>query len=423
MNAELVHDNGVVQLYQADARALPLEDGSVHTVVTSPPYWGLRDYGLKPSVWDGDPEHEHRYDGVQHHEHRAQGSHGKSRTTERFYGGDPSRRFNEDHQRHYTTSSCKCGAWEGSLGLEPTPELYVEHIVEVFREVWRVLRDEGTVWLNLGDSYASTGYKAHATPLDTKGEAPSAWAAENRGFSVQRTAVSGLKPKDLVGMPWRVAFALQADGWYLRCDIIWSKPNPMPESVRDRPTRAHEYLFLLSKSERYYYDIDAIREPLAQSSIQRISQPTFDQQSGGDKDYAKTGVNPSRSARKSLENLAASHKGSPFHTGKTGQTQHRNSDLPRHDHPGGRNRRSVWEIATQPYLEAHFATFPEKLVEPCILAGAPKDGVVLDPFAGSGTVCAVAQRLGRRAVGVDLSAEYLELAIKRLANTNLALPL
>ena len=257
--------------------------------------------------------------------------------------------------------------------MEATPDEYCESMVDVFREVWRVLKPTGTVWLNLGDCYSS-GSRTTTTNDTLRGDTL---------VNVTRTpVVPGIKPKDLVGIPWRVAFALQADGWYLRSDIIWSKPNPMPESVSDRPTKAHEYVFLLTKSPRYYYDADAIREDAAWSrwGVHTIS-----------KQYR--GINPID--MDTLEDRRAQ----------------------------GRNKRSVWEIATQPYPEAHFATYPEKLVEPCILAGCPQDGVVLDPFAGSGTTLAVAQRLDRKAVGSDLSPDYLDIATKRLKAMPLPLPL
>ena len=220
-------DNGVVQLHHGDCRDVlaQMPPESVHCVVTSPPYWGLRDYGLEPTVWGGDADHGHTFDGVNHHEHRAQGSHGKSRTTERFYGGDPSRQFNEDHQRHFTTMTCKCGAWLGTLGLEPTPELYVEHLVEIFREVRRVMRDDGTLWLNMGDSYVATqgGRQAavgelpkdgamrrtRRSPKERRDIDVGGWGKSQTGSSVVPAASSGLKPKDLLLMPARVALALQ----------------------------------------------------------------------------------------------------------------------------------------------------------------------------------------------------------------------
>ena len=422
-------------ILQADARLIPLRDGCVQTCVTSPPYWGLRDYGVS-----------------------------------------------------------------GQIGLEATPEAYVATMVGVFREVRQVLRDDGTVWLNLGDSYAggNKGNRGEIRPSDKQATNKGSQATRRRdgGFlTPARNGGSGLEAKQLLGIPWRVAFALQgfaivpfrsfsvwadelrvarlaqdweaveivemklrsmgllaglaADGWWLRNDIIWAKPNPMPESVTDRPTRSHEYIFLLAKSERYFYDADAIRDEAAESSIARISQPNFANQTGGAKDYAN-GVNPSRSARKALENFALNP---------------------------GRNKRDVWTINSEPTPEAHFATFPQKLVEPCILAGTSEKGccavcgaprvrvtekvegepenyhgssfstgktgangldrvssaprgssvtaswrpscshdapsvpcLVLDPFLGSGTVGKVAERLGRRWVGLELSADYIAIA-------------
>lgn len=268
-----------VTLYHGDCRdVMPrLEPGSVHCCVTSPPYWGLRDYG-------------------------------------------------NDRQ----------------IGLEQTPEKYVAEMVAVFREVRRVLRDDGTLWLNLGDSYTSGMRGAYAT--DRK-------YGRARASDSRPPTPPGLDAKQLVGIPWRVAFALQADGWYLRQDIIWHKPNPMPESVTDRCTKAHEYIFLLSKSARYYYDAESVKEPVVS-------------------------------------------------TGYIGL---------------GRNRRSVWTIATQPYSGAHFATFPPKLIEPCILAGCPEGGTVVDPFFGAGTTGLVVKDFNRRAIGIELEERYCEIAARRLA--------
>lgn len=271
--------------YGQDVRlALKAVDAAtVQTCITSPPYYGLRDYGA-----------------------------------------------------------------EGQIGLEPTPTAYVDALVGVFREVRRVLRDDGTLWLNLGDSYTSTA----------------------------QGGVTGLKAKDLIGIPWRVAFALQADGWYLRQDIIWHKPNPMPESVRDRCTKAHEYLFLLSKSERYFFDAGAMREP---------------------------------AVGKNHHDLTGGRYKPPGQTGHTGSR-----NVPAEAPDGLRNRRSVWTIATSPYKGAHFATFPPALVEPCVLAGSRAGDLVLDPFSGSGTTGAVALEHGRFYVGCDLNADYLNLAQERL---------
>jgi DNA modification methylase len=448
-------------LAQASAHRLPLRNESVQTCVTSPPYWGLRSYaGEQREEWGGDPQHEHefvsyarqdeRYTGKRKWQHigaEAQAAGVKVRDVDPNAWG---------HPQTQQESRCACGTWYGALGLEPTPELYVEHMVEVFREVRRVLRRDGTLWLNLGDSYTSGGRANYDQA------APNHGAMSN--VEGRPSLPAGLKPKDLVGIPWRVAFALQADGWYLRSDIVWSKPNPMPESVTDRPTKSHEYLFLLAKSERYFYDAEAIKEPLESSSIQRLQQKNFDNQTGGPKDY---GPDSNRSARRALVNLKG--RAIPPQVSAS-PAQYANLT--------GRNARSVWQIATQPYPGAHFATFPEELPERCIKAGSaaqacsvcgapwerqtevqrerlrpraledharlanatPQGGyrgsmtvsttgfaptctheaptvgsVVLDPFNGSGTTGAVALRLGRRYVGLDLSREYLtEQALRRI---------
>lgn len=297
---------GLNKIYNVDVleglKTLP--DNSINCCVTSPPYWGLRDYGV-----------------------------------------------------------------EGQLGLEKTPEEYVAKMVEVFREVKRVLRTDGTLWLNLGDSYAS-GKQKECKNTDLM------WSNNQ-----SRKPSDNYKHKDLVGIPWMVAFALRADGWYLRSDIIWHKPNPMPESVTDRPTKAHEYIFLLSKSERYYYDHDAIKE-----------RATSEQGKGatgrGKQGYA-----------------VASGKGIQ----------------PQQDHSGwcggdgmNRNKRTVWTVSTKPFKGAHFATFPEALIIPCILAGCPEGGMVLDPFMGSGTTAKVAYENNRNYVGFEINHEYIEIANKRL---------
>ena len=270
---------------------------------------------------------------------------------------------------------------DGQIGLEPTPAEYVERLVEVFRAVRDVLADDGTLWLNLGDSYAASqsnngGYSAKSTLAgftnqNTKGRQAN---DATRPRKLQHCA----KPKDLLGIPWRVAFALQADGWYLRSDIIWHKPNPMPESVTDRPTKAHEYLFLLAKSERYYYDAEAIAEPSVEPWRVR-----FDRVGGAN------GHNVRHSRGGMMEGVQS------------------------------RNRRSVWTIPTQPFSGAHFATFPRALIEPCILAGCPAGGVVLDPFMGSGTTGQVATDLGRKFIGCELNPAYIELHNMRRTTTGL----
>jgi len=284
---------------------------SIQMCVTSPPYWGLRDYG-------------------------------------------------HDDQ----------------LGLEETPEEYTANMVEVFRQVKRVLRDDGTLWLNLGDSYANAG---------SDGSCGKTAKVGNTKSGQQKTTnklVSGLKQKDLIGIPWRVAFALQADGWYLRQDIIWHKPNPMPESVTDRCTKAHEYIFLMSKSEQYFYDADAIGEP--------CNYPNQGKWGGDNKGYDGDNTMKAR-------NLLA------FQSGET------------------RNKRSVWTVNTKGYKEAHFAVFPQELIEPCIQAGSKVGDVVLDPFFGSGTTGEVAEMFGRNYVGIELNEDYKSLQQKRCAQMGLGL--
>jgi len=266
---------------------------------------------------------------------------------------------------------------EGQIGLEETPEEYIVAMVEVFRCVWDVLADDGTLWLNIGDSY-STGTKAEHQQSTNPGVGANRPEAQNSVARIGNPA--GCKTKDLIGIPWMLAFALRADGWYLRQDIIWHKPNPMPESVRDRCTKAHEYLFLLSKSERYYFDSEAIAEPVAASTVERLNQPTLEQQAGS-----------SRVPGKNNGNMKA-----------VGSTD-------------TRNKRSVWTVTTRPYKGAHFATFPTDLIEPCILAGSRSGDIVLDPFMGSGTTAQVAKGLDRRYLGCELNPAYKALQDERLA--------
>jgi len=304
----------------------------------------------------------------------------------------------------------KCGARriDAQLGLERTPEEYVAALVAVFREVWRVLKDDGTLWLNLGDSYNAAGREGHGTRIGFKQGTNRASA---NGEDWNRPSAVGLKPKDLVGIPWRVAFALQADGWYLRSDIIWSKRNPMPESVTDRPTKSHEYLFLLAKSARYYYDAEAIKEPASEATHARVSQNLAAQvgsfrANGGNKTNGPMKAVIAGSTRKMAE-------------AGSGIANNRSYVAALALKVGRVNKRSVWTVGTQPYPEAHFATFPEALVEPCVLAGCPLGGRVFDPFAGSGTVGQVCHRLGRQFVGLELSLAYCRLAYTRTAQLGL----
>ena len=312
-----------------------LEDESVDCVITSPPYWGLRDYGV-----------------------------------------------------------------DGQLGLEETPEEYVSKLVSVFREVKRVLKKDGTLWLNLGDSYAGSGKgqtkdgsndpkvrKTQGMKLPIHRESKNSFGMGGRHKTSQHTLRSyeqghapGLKPKDLVGIPWRVAFALHLDGWYLRQDIIWAKPNPMPESVTDRCTKSHEYIFLLSKNEHYYFANEEIKE-----------NTLTNDNSNRDRDKQKLNNTPGRTKMGGL---------------KTNNYERR-------------NKRSVWLVGTKPYTEAHFATFPEKLIEPMVLAGCPLGGVILDPFMGAGTTAIVSKKLGRNYLGIELNPEYVKLAEQRLKGITL----
>jgi DNA modification methylase len=285
----------------------------------------------------------------------------------------------------------KCGAKriDSQLGLEKTPEEYVAKMVDVFREVRRVLRDDGTLWLNLGDSYFTSG---GGNKSGGSGSFDGHVRRADRPACEYRTGHKTLKSKDLVGIPWMVAFALRADGWYLRQDIIWSKPNPMPESVTDRCTKAHEYIFLLSKSQKYYYDAEAIKEPYQQSSLEQCKYPV-----------AKHAIDES---------------GGSFGKGIRGNPDRGMIIEPKE---GGRNKCSVWNIATKSFSEAHFATFPQDLIKPCILAGCPDRGLVLDCFMGSGTTALVAKNLNRKYIGIELNPDYVKLAEKRLSQQRLEL--
>jgi len=277
---------------------------------------------------------------------------------------------------------------DGQIGLEDTPEAYIAKMVEVFREVKRVLRDDGTLWLNIGDSYwagkgSNGSSKARAT-ADERGYAQSSGTVtmDTRPTDGKHDVI---KPKDLIGIPWMLAFALRADGWYLRQDIIWHKPNPMPESVVDRCTKAHEYLFLLSKSQHYYFDHEAVKEPLAASSIPRLKQ-NIESQVGTTRANGGAKTNGNFKAVGDVEN-------------------------------GTRNRRSVWSITTKPFKGAHFAVMPEALVEPCVLAGSKAGDTILDPFTGSGTVGVVSLWHGRSFVGTELNPEYVEIAEARILDS------
>jgi DNA modification methylase len=287
----------------------------------------------------------------------------------------------------------------GQIGLEQTPEEYITAMVEVFRCVRDVLADDGTLWLNIGDSYAGNG----AAFDDSSSTLQGAKHSGRMGAARLSKRGPGLKPKDLIGIPWMLAFALRADGWYLRQDIIWAKPNPMPESVTDRCTKAHEYLFLLSKSERYFIDQDGMKEPAAESSLKRWAQDV-ESQRGSDRVPGKT-------------NGTMKAVGGPRSRGhQPGNTKQSGLENPEVHAPATRNRRSVWTVATRPYKGAHFATFPPDLIVPCVLAGSRPGDIVLDPFMGSGTTAAVALQHGRQYLGCELNPEYGHLQAQRITD-------
>lgn len=432
-------------------RELPAD--SLHCCVTSPPYWGLRDYKIPPTVWGGAPECAHEWQT-------------QTRTAELRRGlglaDSPASTRGGGHKAaqvgkiEASDGTCiQCGAWLGCLGLEPTPELFIQHMVDVFREIRRVLRNDGTLWLNMGDSYA--------TGAGSVGKKPGGGAqGENwQGPTIQpnRLKLPGLKPKDLIGIPWMLAFALRADGWYLRSEIIWHKPNPMPESVSDRPTKAHEHLFLLTKRSRYFYDAHAVKE---------AHKP--------DSHNVNPNVNPQRQkialGAKAQQYVAEGGSASRVQSGRFWPA-------------GGRNIRTVWTMATQPFPEAHFATFPIALPTRCILAGTSEHGccaqcgapwerivepsqeyaqklgegkrvngydydgeaergfaiqekctaeyitkgwaptckcgttnviaaTVLYPFNGAGTTGMAATRLNRAYIGIEIKPEYIEMATRRI---------
>jgi site-specific DNA-methyltransferase (cytosine-N4-specific) len=383
-----------VLLVNADSTEIPLADRSVQCVVTSPPYYGLRDYGTARWV-GGDPACDHLLNRL-------------SSDKSTLHPGPEVKKMQTGIP--YRSVCRKCGAVrvDRQIGVEETPEKYVERLVLVFREVARVLRDDGTLWLNLGDTFAGSG-GAGGDYLQGGRRAGQPKFRSNLVLERGKRKLSGpgnrwgggnvphsglLKPKDLIGIPWLVAFALQRDGWWLRSDIVWFKPNPMPESVGDRPTRCHEYLFLFSKSRRYYYDVDAIREPHQEDSYKRQQRAVSTHVKG--QGMALVPGQPAQSINRPRPNIRGHHR-PPMEAMDEGQGLH----------PLGRNKRDVWEIPTFSYPGQHYATFPPRLVEPCIRAGSRPGDIVLDPFIGSGTTCIVARSLGRLSVGLDLKLKYL----------------
>jgi DNA modification methylase len=386
-----------------------LPDESVQCCVTSPPYWGLRDYGFCGC-------RKHR---VQH----------ESSTLAGTQAGTPNHVGPPRSDCPICNGSGRIAGMGEQVGLEKTPEEYVSKMVAVFREIRRVLKRDGTLWLNLGDSYAGSGRGMNGD--GSSGKINSAKQQSNSGANLDfhdrivdaggigRDWVKppvGYKQKDLIGIPWMVAFALRQDGWYLRSDIIWSKPNPMPESVIDRPTKAHEYLFLLSKSRKYFYDAEAISEPVTWDDS-RLHDPEW-QPPRLERDQIGSpsrGGGPLNKRSGNKERKPASARGVPVDGNLNGTNGAVAGSVPWEGF--NRNKRTVWTVTTQPYPEAHFATYPPDLIKPCILAGCPVGGTVLDPFAGSGTTGMVALELGRKAILIELNPNYVKLIHQRCSIT------
>lgn len=358
-------------------------ESSIDLVITSTPYWGLRNYGFETvRVWDGSHECNHEWNEYQ--ADRVTG--GGRRPTQSKYSSQPKGGPEYDNIR--TEGFCtKCGAWKGSLGLEPHPQMFINHIVEICRKIKRVMKSSGSFWLNLGDTYfGGKGKPGAATSKETssrrekgvtlqKGE----WeVGTNRPQNTCKQDGKWLQPKQLLGIPWRIAIALQNDGWILRNAVIWYKPNHMPESVKDRLTSAHEFVFFLVKNKFYYFNLDLIRKPHQTEATTKLRD-------------------------KSLESYNQSYPGGLFSTG-----------FRLEGHLKGKNPGDVWHINTKPFSGTHFAVFPPNLVKPIIKAGCPKNGIIIDPFCGSGTVLKVARNLRRKYIGIEINPEYCKIAEQRI---------
>lgn len=402
-NADEKYPTGVIQGDCLDVlKTLP--DKFVDCCVTSPPYYGLRDYGT--GTWEG---------GDPNCPHRRMSKYSPKTTTEH---AQPELAGNVG-DAIYKTVCPLCGAVrvDKQIGLEETPDEYIQKLTEVFHEVKRVLKDDGTLWVNIGDSYAAQrgGTYQPAETLaggvhgkTTDGEIVNRGRSKNYNPTRNASAI-GLKHKDLIGIPWMLAFSLRADGWYLRQDIIWHKPNPMPESVKDRCTKSHEYIFLLSKKQNYYFDYEAIQE-LATGYDGRKDTMNKGSQKYADANNLQDGRTQTMASkgheRWQYKNLAEK--------GQSPNSMHIRRANGEQDvvYPV-RNKRDVWTISTQAVKEAHFATYPEELIKPCILAGSRKGGIVLDPFLGSGTTARVAISTNRKYLGIELNPQYIEIQKKR----------
>lgn len=451
-------------------RQLIADGVKVNTVVTSPPYWGMRDYGIPPSIWGGDPAHQHVF-GKEGRKKRSGGVNNSTLGADHHLNGlqmqDIHQKVKRSSMNALTGAFCECGAWRGCLGLEPDYRLYLENMVEVFSLVWELLRDDGTLWLNLGDTYISSGGAGF------QGKHGDRYDRTHTQRALLKSRVGGaLKNKDLAMMPHRTAIALQEWGWWVRSDIVWRKPNPTPESVYDRPTKSHEYLFLLTKSAKvrlwrardtlewsttpdlteritlrgkpkrrwrgfdYFYDADAIKEPASPNTHARMARAHNGYAPPGQNEHHGilaprpniNGVNPKARDRRPAgwDESAGSHReliGRYARQERGKQNESFSEAISSAEVVKFRNKRSVWTVATAPYKEAHFATFPPKLIEPCILAGCPAGGTVLDPFVGSGTTAMEALRLGRNYIGCDISTAYQPLQEKRLRSVSAGLAL
>lgn len=356
-----------------------LPDDSVNCCITSPPYYGLRDYGTGTWV-GGDPKCPHK----------RLNKLGKSTST-----GHAQDELNGNVGDSIYKTVCKdCGAVrvDNQIGLEETPKQYIQKLVDVFSEVHRILKDDGVLWVNIGDSYCGSHGNDKRQTIASNKDVRDSYDNNHISLAGGLSNLEGYKPKDLIGIPWMLAFALRESGWYLRQDIIWAKPNPMPESVKDRCTKSHEYIFMLTKSAKYYFDYEAIQERATgyDGRLDTVNKGSPKSRNGN---YMPNGQH--------INSMAANgHERWSF-----------KDDVPI------RNKRDVWTVVPSHYKEAHFATFPEELIRPMVLAGCPKDGIVLDPFMGSGTVGVVAKQNNRNYIGIELNGDYIKMANRRIANT------